>query len=147
MTASPAAKLYSTELLSLATELAAYPFDNAMPYKAEVRSRTCGSTLGISLACDEECRINSIGLSVSACAVGQASAAVFAGGAAGASLEQIAQALDAIENWLAHSGARSPAWPRFDALAPGREHKGRHGAIVMPWKAAIEALSKAEIKR
>ena len=142
MPTGTAAKLYSTELLSLATELSAYPLDEASPLQAEVRSRTCGSTLRISTECDDASKLSSLGFAVSACAVGQAAATIFARSSKGCDKAAIACSLAEIENWLSTEDAPLPQWPGFSALEAAREHRGRHGALVMPWKAAIEALSK-----
>lgn len=142
MPTGTAAKLYSTELLSLATELSTYPFDGGLPLTAEVRSRTCGSTLRISAECDDAGSLSSLGFAVSACAVGQAAATIFARSSVGCDQAAIARSLAEIENWLSTEDAPLPRWPGFAPLEAAREHRGRHGALVMPWKAAIEALSK-----
>lgn len=141
MTRTDTAVLYSPALLALAVELAGHPFDSASPLQAQARSRTCGSGLTFGCSVDGKGRIASLGMRVSACAVGQASAAIFAGGADGLSLEDIAAAYDDIARWLAGEGAR-PAWPRLDMLEPALPHPGRHEAILLPWKAAMDALSK-----
>jgi hypothetical protein len=47
-----------------------------------------------------------------------------------------------LERWLAGEGDL-PAWSGIGALAPARDHPGRHGALLLPWKAACEALSQA----
>ncbi len=82
----------------------------------------------------------------SACAVGQAAAALFAQGAAGRDAEDIANARAAIVAWLSNGGLL-PEWPGFSALVPARVHTGRHGAILLAWDAALAALSKAEAPR
>ncbi|MFZ9395963.1 MAG: iron-sulfur cluster assembly scaffold protein [Erythrobacter sp.] len=145
MTARAAGKLYTPELLSLATELAAYPFGEGWPVTATARSRACGSHLTIGLDFDAGGRIGRFGLAVSACAVGQASAAIFARSAAGQSAASIASTLEAIERWLGDTDAALPGWPGFAALTPAREYPGRHGALMLPWKAAADALCKGEI--
>lgn len=143
MSAGSAAKLYTPDLLSLATELAACPLAEGFPYTAETRSRTCGSTLAIGLQLGDEARIERLGMRVYACAVGQASAALFARGAKGLRMEAIKASVQELEAWLAGAGPL-PAWPGFCALEPARDHSARHGAILLPWKAALEALSIAE---
>ena len=75
MASSRAPALYSTELLALAIELADYPFDAAAPAKGHARSRSCGSVIDLSSSGGS---LEDLGLRVSACAVGQASAAIFA---------------------------------------------------------------------
>lgn len=145
MTASPAGKLYTPELLALATELAAFPLTGDWPLLASARSRACGSSLTIGLELDGHGRVNRLGLAVSACAVGQASAATFARAAGGRSSAEITAALEQIEGWLAHADAPWPKWPGFAALAPARSYSGRHSALLLPWKAAADALCKGEI--
>lgn len=137
-----AAKLYTPELLALAVQLASYPYDPALPLKGEARSRTCGSHLEIGLSVDDRGQIVKTGMRVTACAVGQAAAAIFAAGAAGHTGEAVALALSELENWLGGSG-NLPDWPGLAALTPARDHRGRHGAILLPWKASVAALCKA----
>lgn len=142
MSGSGAGKLYTTQILGLATALAAYPLRDDLALHAESRSRTCGSTLAIGLDLDEHGAISAIGLNVSACAIGQAAAALFAGDAQGRSASDIARSAKAIENWLGGEGVL-PEWEGLSSLEPARAYEARHGAIMLPWNAAIAALSKA----
>ena len=50
--------------------------------------------------------------------------------------------LAALEGWLTASGPQ-PDWPGLDAIAPARDFPGRHGAMLLPWRAALEALPTA----
>ena len=142
MSAQPKAKLYSPALLGLATGLAQYPFDPELPLTAEARSRSCGSVIALGLALDGGGRVVRIGMRVSACAIGQASAALLAQGAIGAEPAQIASTTIDLSAWLAGEGDL-PSWPGLEPLAPALAHPGRHGALLLPWKAAVEALSQA----
>jgi NifU-like protein involved in Fe-S cluster formation len=138
--ARASSRLYSPEVLSLATALAAFPLADDLPLRAEARSRSCGSVIALGLALDAEGRVARIGLKVSACAIGQASAAVLAQGAPEARPEDLRRTLDALDAWLTGEGAL-PSWPGIAALAPAHGHPGRHGALLLPWKAAVAALS------
>ncbi|WP_285709927.1 iron-sulfur cluster assembly scaffold protein [Erythrobacter oryzae] len=140
MTVRAAARLYSPALLGLATGLANYPLNDDLPLRAEARSRSCGSVIALGLALDEAGAIARVGMKVSACAIGQASAALLAEGAAGRDRHAVEAAAQALELWLAGEGAL-PDWPGIDALAPARDHPGRHGALLLPWTAARTALS------
>lgn len=142
MGALPQPKLYSATLLGLATSLADYPFDPALPLNAEARSRSCGSVIALGLALGNDGRIARIGMQVSACAIGQASAAVLAQGGVGAEPAQVENTAAALSDWLAGEGDL-PHWPGLQPLIPARAHPGRHGALLLPWKAAVEALSQA----
>lgn len=140
MTDQAAGKLYSPTMLGLAVELADYPLLATLPHRAEARSRTCGSVITLGLALDDGARVTGIGMQVSACAIGQASAALLARAAMGCDARVLAETGGKIENWLAGQGDL-PDWPGLEALAPARAHPGRHGALLLPWTAACMALS------
>lgn len=142
MRADTAGKLYSVELLALATSLANYPIDDGLPLHAEGRSRTCGSTIALAMRLDEFGSIKDIGMRVSACAVGQASAAILAKGSIGRQVSDVIQARDQLRSWL-NGDCGLPDWPQISVLDPAREHAGRHGAILLSWNAAVDALSMA----
>lgn len=142
MTAQPQAKLYSPALLSLAVELARFPLHDDLPHRAEARSRSCGSVITVGLTLGPAQDIARIGMQVSACAIGQASAALLAQHAAGSAGARIVHTTSQLEAWLAGKGAL-PDWPGIAVLAPARAHPGRHGALMLPWTATAAALSSA----
>lgn len=140
MTARVSSKLYTPELLGLATGLAAFPLTDDLPLRAEARSRTCGSAISLGLALDDDGLVSHIGMTVKACAIGQASAALMAQSIRGDIPGNIRLTAKGLAAWLAGEGDL-PAWPGIAALAPARDHPGRHGALLLPWNAACEALS------
>ncbi|WP_394269068.1 iron-sulfur cluster assembly scaffold protein [Qipengyuania sp.] len=133
--------LYTREMLALAVELADYPFDVEAPLVAEARSRSCGGVLKLSARPDTQGRLRNIGLAAATCAVGQAAAAIFARHADGTGAADLSQAARDIAAWLEGSGPQ-PEWPGLGVLAPARDYPARHGAILLPWKAALDALSR-----
>lgn len=135
-----AAKLYTPELLALAVELAKWPRLGDAELHGEARSPTCGSTLAMDLALGEAGRIERLGMAVRACAVGQASAAIFAHAAQDRAAEDIAHTLSQLEAWLTGDGPL-PDWPGLAPIEPARAYPARHGAMLLPWKAALAALS------
>jgi NifU-like protein involved in Fe-S cluster formation len=137
---SAAQRLYTPELLALAVDLAKWPRLGAAPLHGEARSPTCGSTLAIDLELDGAGRIERLGMTVRACAVGQASAAIFAKGAQGRDAGAVAQALTQFEGWVGGEGP-VPDWPGLAPIEPARVYTARHGAMLLPWKAALAALS------
>lgn len=136
-------KLYSPQLLGLATELARYPLSANFTVRGQARSKICGSAVTLGLNQDHLGLVQSIGLQTSACAVGQAASAIFAKDACGRSAEDIANALPEIEAWLKGDGPL-PNWQGIEALEPVIEHASRHGAVILPWQAALQALSLAK---
>ncbi len=137
---SRAERLYTPELLALAVELAQWPPLDNTDIRGEARSPTCGSTLALDLALDESGRIDRLGLRVRACAVGQAAAAIFARHAPGRDVATLGAELARLESWLADEGPR-PDWPGLAAIEAARAYPARHGAMLLPWRAALAALS------
>lgn len=134
--------LYTPEVLGLATSLAAYPWDDALPFKGEARSKACGSTIALALSLGEEGTVERVALKSQACAIGQAAAAIFAAAAPGRSAAEIRAAAQAMEDWLAGTGTM-PHWPGIEAIAAARDYPARHGAVLLPWRAARELLPSA----
>jgi NifU-like protein involved in Fe-S cluster formation len=140
MTGARSPRLYTPSVLALATGLAAFPLDDRLPLRAEARSRTCGSEIILGLELTPSGRIVRVGLQVRACALGQASAALLAQDARDRAAEDVALTLHGLEAWLEGAGDM-PDWPDLALLAPARDHPARHGALLLPWKAASKALS------
>jgi len=138
MAAGPA--LYSPQMLRLAIVLADYPLRPGLHWRGSARSPLCGSQVTVGLECDAAGRIGAVGLSVSACAVGQAAAAIFAQAARGTHRAEIATADVALAQWLADEAAPIPDWPGLEVLAAARAYPARHAAIRLGWHAALAAL-------
>lgn len=134
-----AATLYNAQMLGLTTELALVPWDENLPFHGQARSASCGSTLRMGLATDAAGRVIKIGISAHACAVGQAAAAVFAGQVIGLDRTTIVTTADHLTAWL--EGMKElPDWPGLYAIAAARDYPARHGAIMLAWNAALDAL-------
>jgi NifU-like protein involved in Fe-S cluster formation len=132
-------KLYTLEVLSLATSLSAWPYDPAMPFHGKARSQSCGSSLALSLQVGSKGQISGLGIAAQACAIGQASAALFAQSAIGQRRDDLAQAAAALDAWL-HGKANLPDWPGLSALSAVQAYPSRHGAMLLAWRAALDAL-------
>lgn len=139
------ARLYTPELLALAVELSTWPPLENAPLHGEARSPTCGSTLAMDVALEDNGAIGRLGMRVRACAVGQASAAIFARHAHGRDADRLASDLQQLEAWIAGEGAQ-PGWPDLALIDAARGYPARHGAILLPWKAALAALSSTPVQ-
>jgi NifU-like protein involved in Fe-S cluster formation len=137
-----ATALYTPEVLKLATGLAAYPLGDDLPLRGHARSATCGSTIEVGLALNADARIERAGLRAHACAIGQAAAAIFLAAAPGRSRGEIALSIAELESWLGGQD-EIPNWPGLQAIAAARELPARHGAMLLPWRAALDALPSA----
>ena len=132
------APLYTTEILRLAASLDAPPELDRVDGEAEVRSPTCGSRVATSVQV-ENGQIEALSQQVHACAFGQASAALLQRSAVGRRRDNVEQALCELGDWL--SGADvALSWPGLDALAPARPKAGRHGAMLLPFRALLAAF-------
>lgn len=87
-------------------------------------------------------RIMRLGLQAQACAIGQASAAIFAQSAIGRDADNLRVALVGIRQWLKGEGAL-PDWPGLSVITAARDYPARHGAITLAWEAGLLALSSA----
>ena len=140
MAAAVTEPLYTRDILRLAASVA--PFEPLDGGEAELRSPTCGSKIRVVVALDDQGRVAALSQKVEACAFGQASAALMATGARGTDLSEARAALGRVERWLAGSDDAEP-WPGFSALEPARFRTGRHGAMLLPFRALVAAIEAA----
>lgn len=145
MTATTA-PLYGRDVLRLAVDLARFPnwaandgLDAARVRTGRGTSPVCGSTLDMQLALDADGRVDRVGLKVQACALGQASAALFADAAHGKDAAAIRTAYADVSAWLAGT-APLPDWPGFSVLSAAPSYPARHGSILLPFKVAAEMM-------
>ena len=135
------APLYTIAILRLAGALPGPRKLERIDGSASQRSPTCGSTVATEVQLKAG-RVEALSQTVSACAFGQASAALVARHAPGRSGEDIDAALKQLTAWLGGQGG-PPDWPGFEALAPARSRTGRHGAILLPLRALAAAIEDA----
>ena len=142
MAAGVRSEPYSREILRLAASLPEAAFDDTSDARTTLRSDTCGSTIDLAAWTDSG-TVERLEAAVSACAYGQAASALMLRHAPGRTIEDIERALIEIDDWLEGSDAIVPEWPEIEALAPARERPGRHGAIMLPFRALLRALQEA----
>ena len=135
---------YTREILRLAASIPYLePFEE-LTEATERRSPTCGSRMRVAVELDWAGRIKRIRQAVEACAYGQATAALMGGHAMGRSAEEVGAALSELEAWLAGEGDVPITWPGLEELAPALTRKGRHGAIMLPFRTLLAAIEEAK---
>lgn len=134
---------YTTEILRLAASLHETRALEREDGRAELRSPTCGSRIAIAVQLDRDRRVQMLSQKVHACAFGQASAALVQKHAVGRAHDEVADALVTISRWLAEEQDETGDWPGIAALEPARPRKGRHGAILLPFRALLAAIESA----
>ncbi len=93
----------------------------------------------LDLKLSSEGRLEQVGFALSACAFGQGSSALFAKHAIGLNSGELSGAVAKIKKWL--DGGSDLPWPGFEDLAPVQPLSARHGAVLLPFEAAVKALS------
>lgn len=127
---------YTLDILRLAASL---PVETSLPgfsHSADARSATCGSTIRTEVAAGDG-RIEALAQKVTACAYGQASAALVQGWAPGRLRAEVIVMRAAVKAWLEGRG-EVPA--EFAVLSPVQGRAGRHGAVLLPFDALLKAL-------
>ena len=134
--------LYSPQILSLA---ASVPFLGPLPQAdvvATATSRICGSRLRLWVRFAGPA-IAALGVELKACALGQASAAIVLPRLIGLEEAPIRAGREAFHRFLTEGGP--PPDAPFDALAvlaPVRDWPARHGAVMLPFEAALKAFAE-----
>lgn len=134
--------LYTRDVLRLAASIPHHERLSSPMASADKRSVTCGSRVIIDANVDSEGRVSELGMQVSACALGQASAALFGRNAMGRTAVELLEARDGLTRWLANEGAM-PDWPGIEIFEAALVHRGRHPAIRLPFEVGAEAAQSA----
>ncbi len=135
---------YTREILRLAASIPYLEPFETLEGATEVRSKTCGSRMRKAVELDCADRIVRLRQAVEACAYGQAAAALAGGHAIGRNANEVKAALDEVEAWLSGSGPAQTSWPGLEALEPALTRTGRHGAILLPFRAMLAAIEAAK---
>jgi NifU-like protein involved in Fe-S cluster formation len=137
------APLYTIDILRLAASLPDPTALDRVDGSALERSPTCGSTIETQIALDADGHVAAISQTVHACAFGQASAALLQAHAPGQSAADIEAGAEELAAWLSGQRSELPNWPGVSALEPARSRRGRHGAILLPFRALAAAMKAA----
>lgn len=131
--------LYSQKILELTTQIPHQEPINGQSAKA--RSPICGSEITVTLRV-EDGQIAAFSQDVRACALGQASAAIFGQAVIGRNPSEIAQLYDALKSFLEkQANPPSPPFEGYEILAPAQNYKHRHPAILLVVEASLQALN------
>ena len=131
---------YTRDILRLAAAIPGQAGFGEIDGGAELRSRTCGSRVRVAVSLDGERRVAALRQAVEACAYGQAAAALMAGRAIGSDSASAAEDVAAVERFLA--GDEDTEW--LAVLVPALGRRGRHEAILLPFRALAAAIAEAQ---
>jgi NifU-like protein involved in Fe-S cluster formation len=136
--------LYTTEILRLATSIPHIGRLDQPDGTAERRSPTCGSSIIVDVILDQHGRISDFAQTVSACALGQASAALMGGHAMGRSFTELTDVKNALAAYLAGAQTDPGTWPGLAIFQNAVPYTARHAAILLPFEAIKEAAERAK---
>jgi NifU-like protein involved in Fe-S cluster formation len=135
--------LYNRDILRLAASIPHQGRLAAPQASAEKRSPVCGSRVVVDVVLDRQGRVSALGQDVKACALGQASAALMATHAVGATADDLAAARDALAAYLKGTRTDPGSWPGLTLFAEARPFAARHASILLAFEAAAEAAQRA----
>jgi NifU-like protein involved in Fe-S cluster formation len=137
-------ELYSQKILDLAGNAPSMPRLADADASARKVSRVCGSAIEVDVVVRDGV-IVAYGHVISACALGQTSAAVVAREIVGTPINEFRQLRDRMHAMLKEGGAPpSGKWSDLRYLEPVREYRARHVSTLLVFDAVVEALEKAE---
>lgn len=135
--------LYSAKILTLVANMPRSGRLAAPDASSEKVAKLCGSKITVDVAV-EGGKVVDYAQEVSACALGQAAAAILGANVIGAELSDIELARDSLAAMLKTNG--SPPTGRFAELAvlePVKDYPARHASTLLAFEATVEAVRKA----
>lgn len=132
--------LYNTDVLSLAADIAHVGQLEAPDATVRKVSKLCGSWVEVDVKVSRSI-VTDFAIRLQACALGQASAAILAKQAIGASKAELVEARDSLENMLKSGG--EPPEGRFAALILLQEvanYPARHASTLLAFNAVVDAM-------
>lgn len=136
--------LYSEKILDLAANALQPARLTAPDASARKVSRVCGSVIEVDLAVRNGI-IVAYGHDISACALGQTSAAVVAREIVGTPGDEVRALRAQMHAMLKENGAPPTGkWSDLKYLEPVRDYRPRHTSTLLVFDAMVEALDKIE---
>ncbi|MDA0239470.1 MAG: iron-sulfur cluster assembly scaffold protein [Proteobacteria bacterium] len=136
--------IYNKEVLRLAADISRTEPLEAPDVTVDAASPLCGSSITVDLSVTDG-KITNYAHRLKACALGQASASVMAVVAIGLDRAEIERVRDQVEAMLKQGDAPPDGiWAPLKALAPAKDAAARHGAILLPFRAVLEAWDQID---
>ncbi len=140
MSDSDLIKLYSKQILALASQIPHVGTLDAPAGEAKVRAPLCGSTVTVQLVMDDG-KVAEFAQNVKACALGQTAAALLGKVVIGLDYPTLQRGRDQLAAML-RDGDPAPTAPfeGFEVLSPAREYRNRHASILLGFDATLQAI-------
>ena len=137
--------LYSQKILEIAANQP-IPGRLASPGATARRvSRVCGSSIEVDISVSTDGNITAYGHKISACALGQTSAAIVAAHIVGTPIAEFRTLRGQMIQMLKADGAPPDGkWADLAYLEPVRDYPPRHTSTLLVFDAVVDALDKLE---
>lgn len=136
--------LYSQRILEIAANQPVPGRLAAPDATARKVSRVCGSSIEVDISLNDG-RISAYGHKISACALGQTSAAIVATNIVGTPVDEFRALRDQMAAMLKSNGEPpNGRWADLAYLEPVRDYAPRHTSTLLVFDAVVEALDKIE---
>jgi len=137
-------QLYTTEILRLAASIPRTERLEDPDFSVTKTSRICGSRITVDIKFKDGA-IADYGQTVKACALGQASSSLVARHIIGATAESFLPVAEAVRKMIRGEGpAPEGDWSDFKIFAAAKDHKSRHGSILLPFEAISAAFQSLQ---
>jgi NifU-like protein involved in Fe-S cluster formation len=137
-------ELYSDKILEIAGNALQPARLDAPDGTARKVSKVCGSIIEVDVAVADGV-ITGYGHTVSACALGQTSAAIVAREVVGTRVEDFVALRSQMQDMLKNGGTPPDGkWSDLRYLEAVREYPARHASTLLVFDAVVEALQKAK---
>jgi NifU-like protein involved in Fe-S cluster formation len=140
--------LYSQKILEIAANQP-IPGRLVAPDASSRRvSRVCGSSIEVDISVSETGEISAYGHKISACALGQTSAAIVATNIVGTPIAEFRAVREQMTAMLKANGAPPGGrWADLAYLEPVRDYAPRHTSTLLVFDAVVEALDKIDARQ
>jgi NifU-like protein involved in Fe-S cluster formation len=135
--------LYSQKILEIAANQPIPGRLVAPDASARRVSRVCGSSIEVDISVSPTGEISAYGHKISACALGQTSAAIVATNIVGTPVSEFRAVREQMTAMLKEDGTPPTGrWADLAYLEPVREYAPRHTSTLLVFDAVVEALDK-----
>ena len=140
--------LYSQKILEIAANQPIPGRLVAPDASARRVSRVCGSSIEVDISVSPSGEISAYGHKISACALGQTSAAIVATNIVGTPAAEFRALREQMTAMLKADGVPPTGrWADLAYLEPVRDYSPRHTSTLLVFDAVVEALDKLEPAR
>ena len=146
MSSNDLLELYSEKILQFASEISLIDRIESPSITITKRSPLCGSMITIDLIIKKN-RVFRFGQDVKACALGQASASIFAKKILDLNINKIFKVRDEVLEMLEKKDTKiSPPFEDYNYLYLAKDYKNRHASIMLVLEATVEGLKRLKEK-